>query len=274
MKNTIKKIILIILLLAILILGISIVLSLNTEKESNYHSETVNESNGDTLQIENYEITNLTDRRSKDFSASTEIKNISDLKISQINLYYKELDKKENEVSESKIIIDMTLNPDENMDVQFIPKDYTNTIVVTGYSYIAEDCKVSVNLSDNTIKIEENEKYLQNSKNYEVLAIKKLDTDKIQNNYTIGIRNISNKNLGNIVLKVGEVDENDKFIKIDHITFNSILKPNQVEKIVSSLSESNYDVKILGYTYDDMESKSNIDIDLTTHKVNIIDNNQ
>ena len=33
-------------------------------------------------------------------------------------------------------------------------------------------------------------------------------------------------------------------------------------------------VKILGYTYDDMENKSNIDIDLITHKVNIIDNKQ
>lgn len=273
MRNTVKKVILIILLLAILMLGISIVLSLKSVDEGNYYSETVNETNGDTLQVENEQITNLTDRRSKDFTASTEIKNISNLKVSQINLYYKELDKKDNEVSESEIIIDMTLNPEDSMEVQFMPKDYTNTIIITGYTYITEDCEVTVNLKDKNIKIKENNRYLENSKNYEVLAVKKLYTDKSEKNYAIGIKNISNKNLGNIVLKIGEVDENNKFVKFDHITFNSILKPGQSEEIVSFLSDYKYDVRILGYTYDDIESKRNIDIDLTTNKVNIIDNN-
>ena len=71
-----------------------------------------------------------------------------------------------------------------------------------------------------------------------------------------------------------EINKNKEIVKIDHIIYNSILKPEEEGEIVTSLYNSNYDVKILGYTYDDMENKSNIDIDLITHKVNIIDNKQ
>ena len=77
-----------------------------------------------------------------------------------------------------------------------------------------------------------------------------------------------------IIFANQEINKNKEIVKIDHIIYNSILKPEEEGEIVTSLYNSNYDVKILGYTYDDMENKSNIDIDLITHKVNIIDNKQ
>ena len=80
--------------------------------------------------------------------------------------------------------------------------------------------------------------------------------------------------MGNIILRVAEIDQNKEIVKIDHIIYNSILKPEQKDEIVSSLYDSNYDIKIIGYTYDDMENKSNVDIDLITNKVNIIENGQ
>ncbi|MEG0855975.1 MAG: hypothetical protein RSG52_05810 [Terrisporobacter sp.] len=279
MKNIMKKVILIILSLAVLAVAISIVKSYDDKaKKEDYKSEIVSEENGDALQIENVKITNLTERSGTDLSAVTDIKNISDLNLSQINIYYNELDKKDNEVSGSKIVVDMTLNPKDTMEIQFLPKDYTNTIDIKGYTYIVEDCEVYVDLTNNNIAIRENEKYLENSKNYEVLSINKVARSKTYNNedtsYSINIKNISKKNLGNIVLKVGEINKENKFVRIDHVTYNSLLKPNDNGEITLSLSNPQYDVKILGYTYDDMESKSNVDIDLTTHKVNIINNKQ
>ena len=163
------------------------------------------------------------------------------------------------------------------MQVRFTPKDYTYSIEITGYTYIAEDCSVVVDLKDNETKIFENKKYLENSKNYDVISISKVNKSKSQKddlNFSIEIENISDKNLGNIVLIVAEINQNREIVRVDHIIYNSILKPEQKDEIISSLYDSDYDVKILGYTYDDMENKSNVDIDLITNKVNIIDNGQ
>lgn len=276
MNNIMKKSILLILILIVLIIGINIVTSVKETKYSEYKTGTINSSNAKTLQIDNSKITNLSDRTRNDITAMTKIKNISKLNLSQIVLFYDELDKNDNIISQSKTDIDITLSPNDIMQVQFTAKDYTDSIEITGYTYIAEDCRVVVNLKDNETKTYENNKYLQNSKNYDVMSINKGNSRAKQDdlNFTIEIENISNKNLGNIVLKVAEIDKNKEIVRVDHIIYNSILKPEQKDKIVSSLYDSSYDIKILGYTYDDMENKSNVDIDLITNKVNIVDNGQ
>lgn len=276
MNNIMKKSVLLILILIVLIIGVNIITSVKETKYSEYETGAINSSNAKTLQIDNNKITNLSDRTGNDATAMTKIKNISKLNLSQIVLFYDELDKNDNIISQSKTDIDITLSPNDVMQVQFTPKDYTDSIEITGYTYIAEDCSVVVNLKDNETKTYENNKYLENSKNYDVMSISKGNTksNKDDLNFTIEIKNVSNKNLGNIVLKVAEIDKNKEIVKIDHIIYNSILKPEQQDKIVSSLYDSNYDIKILGYTYDDMENKSNVDIDLITNKVNIVENGQ
>ncbi|HBI93502.1 MAG TPA: hypothetical protein DDY58_14375, partial [Terrisporobacter glycolicus] len=91
-----------------------------------------------------------------------------------------------------------------------------------------------VNLKDNETKTYENNKYLENSKNYDVMSISKVKTKPKKDDlkFTIEIKNVSNKNLGNIVLKVAEIDKNKEIVKIDHIIYNSILKPEQQDKVV------------------------------------------
>lgn len=276
MNNIMKKSVLLILILIVLMIGINIITSVKETKYREYETGTINSSNAKTLQIDNNKITNLSDRTGNDVTAMTKIKNISKLNLSQIVLFYDELDKNDNIISQSKTDIDITLSPNDVMQVQFTPKDYTDSIEITGYTYIAEDCSVVVNLKDNETKTYENSKYLENSKNYDVMSISKVKTKPKKDDlkFTIEIKNVSNKNLGNIVLKVAEIDKNKEIVKIDHIIYNSILKPEQQDKIVSSLYDSNYDIKILGYTYDDMENKSNVDIDLITNKVNIVENGQ
>lgn len=276
MNNIMKKSVLLILILIVLMIGINIITSVKETKYREYETGTINSSNAKTLQIDNNKITNLSDRTGNDVTAMTKIKNISKLNLSQIVLFYDELDKNDNIISQSKTDIDITLSPNDVMQVQFTPKDYTDSIEITGYTYITEDCSVVVNLKDNETKTYENNKYLENSKNYDVMSISKVKTKPKKDDlkFTIEIKNVSNKNLGNIVLKVAEIDKNKEIVKIDHIIYNSILKPEQQDKIVSSLYDSNYDIKILGYTYDDMENKSNVDIDLITNKVNIVENGQ
>ena len=277
MNNIMKKLILLTLILIVLLLGINIFMSISEKKYSEYESGIINSSNAKTLQIDNNKITNLSQRSGKDTTAKTKIKNISNLNISQIEIFYDELDKSGKVISDSKVDIDITLSPNDVMQVEFTPKDYTYSIEITGYTYITEDCNVIVNLKDNDSKVFKSEKYLENSKNYDVISISKGNKNKSKQedlNFSIEIENISDKNLGNIILKVAEIDKNKEIVRIDHIIYNSILKPDQSDEIISSLYDSNYDIKILGYTYDDMENKSNVDIDLITNKVNIIENGQ
>lgn len=277
MNNMIKKLILLILIFIIVLIGINIYTSLINTHSKEYESDIISKSNAKTLEIYNHRITNLSERSGNDVTAIVKMKNTSNLNIGQIVVYYGELDRNNKVVSDSKMDMDITLSPKEVMQVQFTPKDYTDTIEITGYTYIVEDCYVQVSLKDNEVKILENKEYLENSKNYEVMSINKISKNRIAKNeliFVAEIKNISQKNLGNIVLKVAEINKNKEIVKIDHIIYNSILKPEEEGEIVTSLYNSNYDVKILGYTYDDMENKSNIDIDLITHKVNIIDNKQ
>lgn len=277
MNNIMKKLVLFILILIVLIISINIFMSVKETKYNEYDSGIININNAKTLQIDNNKITNLSERSGNNITSMTRIKNISDLNLSQVVIYYEELDKNDKVISDSKIDIDATLSPKEVMQVQFTPKDYTYSIEITGYTYIAEDCSVIVNLKENETKIFENDKYLENSKKYDVITISKLNKNNSKKdnlNFAIEIKNISDKNLGNIVLKVAEIDKNKEIVRIDHIIYNSILKPEQKDKIISSLYDSDYDIKILGYTYDDMENKSNVDIDLITNKVNIIDDKQ
>ena len=277
MNNLIKRVVLLILILMVLVMGINIFMSFNDINDKEYESDIINKSNAKTLEIYDSKITNLIGRRNSDNTAVIKIKNASNFNISNIILYYDELDKNNKVISDAKTNIDMTLSADEVVQVQFTPKGFTDTIEITGYNYIVEDSSVNVDLKNNEIEIYENDKYLENSKNYEVMSINKINNkkhDKEDLTFVMKIKNTSQKNLGNIVLKIAEIDKNKEVVKIDHIIYNSILKPNDEAEIATSLYNSNYDVKILGYTYDDMENKNNIDIDLITHKVNIIDNKQ
>ena len=277
MNNLIKRVVLLILILMVLVMGINIFMSFKDINGNEYESDIINKSNAKTLEIYDSKITNLIGRRNSDNTAVIKIKNASNFNISNIILYYDELDKNNKVISDAKTNIDMTLSADEVVQVQFTPKGFTDTIEITGYNYIVEDSSVNVDLKNNEIEIYENDKYLENSKNYEVMSINKINNkkhDKEDLTFVMKIKNTSQKNLGNIVLKIAEIDKNKEVVKIDHIIYNSILKPNDEAEIANSLYNSNYDVKILGYTYDDMENKSNIDIDLITHKVNIIDNKQ
>ena len=277
MNNLIKRVVLLILILMVLVMGINIFMSFKDINGNEYESDIINKSNAKTLEIYDSKITNLIGRRNSDNTAVIKIKNASNFNISNIILYYDELDKNNKVISDAKTNIDMTLSADEVVQVQFTPKGFTDTIEITGYNYIVEDSSVNVDLKNNEIEIYENDKYLENSKNYEVMSINKINNkkhDKEDLTFVMKIKNTSQKNLGNIIMKIAEIDKNKEVVKIDHIIYNSILKPNDEAEIATSLYNSNYDVKILGYTYDDMENKSNIDIDLITHKVNIIDNKQ
>ena len=149
MNNLIKRVVLLILILMVLVMGINIFMSFKDINGNEYESDIINKSNAKTLEIYDSKITNLIGRRNSDNTAVIKIKNASNFNISNIILYYDELDKNNKVISDAKTNIDMTLSADEVVQVQFTPKGFTDTIEITGYNYIVEDSSVNVDLKNN-----------------------------------------------------------------------------------------------------------------------------
>ena len=99
MNNLIKRVVLLILILMVLVMGINIFMSFKDINGNEYESDIINKSNAKTLEIYDSKITNLIGRRNSDNTAVIKIKNASNFNISNIILYYDELDKNNKVIS-------------------------------------------------------------------------------------------------------------------------------------------------------------------------------
>ena len=169
------------------------------------------------------------------------------------------------------------LKRDEKALIKIIPQNYTYTIYIIGYSYETEDYNVNVDLNENTANIEklsnleENQKELEDMLKYDILEI--YDFKGIDDtSYKVKIKNNSQKNLGNIILKVAEKNSDGEYISVSNISNNSTLKAKDFSALMLNSTDKENTLEIIGYTYDDIENKSNIDIDLKTNTASIVRN--
>ena len=120
-------------------------------------------------------------------------------------------------------------------------------------------------------KLEENQKELEDMLKYDILEI--YDFKGIDDtSYKVKIKNNSQKNLGNIILKVAEKNSDGEYISVSNISNNSTLKAKDFSALMLNSTDKENTLEIIGYTYDDIENKSNIDIDLKTNTASIVRN--
>ena len=254
-----KKLIFTSLLTVIAIVILIVVFRLNeSEKEIGYE---VAKSEAKVLEIENTKITGI--------SHNKILKNIS--------INYVELDENQNKISTKQVPVEISLKRDEKALIKIIPQNYTYTIDIIGYSYETEDYNVNVDLNENTANIEklsnleENQKELEDMLKYDILEI--YDFKGIDDtSYKVKIKNNSQKNLGNIILKVAEKNSDGEYISVSNISNNSTLKAKDFSALMLNSTDKENTLEIIGYTYDDIENKSNIDIDLKTNTASIVRN--
>ncbi len=152
-------------------------------------------------------------------------------------------------------------------------KEFANIIEITSYGYIAEGKRVSVNVRDSKIDIKKSKIVTENSKSYETLVLsdfKKLNDADEGNTYSLKIKNSSSKDLGNLILKVAEINENGDYINLEHIAYNSVLKASEEAEIDVISSKETTKLEVVGYIYNDADQNLNVDIDFKSHKA-IID---
>ena len=83
------------------------------------------------------------------------------------------------------------------------------------------------------------------------------------------IKNTSKKQLGNITVKIGQLDKDGTYIMVDSISLYNILKPSEDIKMEIKALDNTKSIELLGYSYDDIKEKANINIDLKLHKASI-----
>lgn len=244
----------------------------NVENDDKYiPSIEINENNAKAISIMNTEITNISNLDKNETDTLTKIENSSNFYISNIWIGYEELDKNNNIISNSETFLDLTLAPGESSSVMFSHKEYSKSIKVISYGYQAEDKDVIVNLKNDVMKIKDNEEQIENSKGYEVLTISEIyqeNDSKDTNTYKVKIKNSSQEDLGNIALKIGELEKGEYRV-VNHLSAYNVLKASEEIEIDIVSSTDADKLKILGYSYDDIKEKASIDIDLKSHRAKI-----
>ncbi|HSQ90044.1 hypothetical protein [Romboutsia sp.] len=259
----------------------------NKNNDKSIRDIEINENDAKAIGISNTEITNISNLDEHDTTTkieknsnisnldehdtTTKIENNSNFYISDIWLGYEELDKNKNIISKSQTFLDLTLSPGELSSISFNYKEYVDSIKITSYGYETEDKVIVVNLKKDYVKIKNNEQQIENSKSYEILNISDIHKENESNGinkYIVKVKNSSQKNLGNITLKIGEL-KNGEYISVSHISAYNVLKASQETKIDIPTSRDTDKLKIIGYSYDDIKEKANIDIDLKSHRAKI-----
>lgn len=231
----------------------------------------IDEGNAKVLNIGKSEIINIDEGDKVD--TSTKVENNSTFNISNVELIYNEYDENKKIISsDSKALLDMTLMPGKVAYIECGHKTFVKGVEVYAYEYEAEGKIVYVNLKENTINIRNNNIKLENSSQYEVLStseLKKVNESNEGITYQVKVKNSSSKDLGNIILKTAEVNENGEYLTVNRVPSYKILKPSEETDIDILCSTKAKSVEIGGYTYDDIKEKANVDIDLKSHKVKI-----
>lgn len=247
-------------------LCISFVGCTNEDIKKNYQDINLNDDNAKAIRIDKKDITNISSEENENIT--TKITNISDFYINNVWIGYEELSKGNKLISTSQIMLDMTLLPGETSSISFANKNDLDTIHIISYGYEAGNKDVFIDLKKNTIKIIENKNEVVDSDEYEVLAmsdISKVSSTKDINKYKLKIKNLSKNDLGNVAIKIGEMKDGE-YMYINHLSPYSVLKVNQEIELDITSSKDVEQLKVLGYSYDDMLQKANIDIDLKSHK--------
>lgn len=273
MKRIRKKSILIVIILVIAIIGLvsCIKNKLQSNRKITLYDSSIENSQAKALEIDEI---NINEMRNTDDNVLivNKIKNVSDFNISDIWIMYNELDSEGNIISESKMFLDMTLLPEDVFKATFKLKKASESINIVSYEYVTEESDVFVNLRDDTINVRKRNNEVVDSLEYEVLLFSDFEKIKDANDgdtYIVKIKNNSSKNLGNITLKIAEINEKDEYIKINHDSSYSTLKPLEEAEITIKASKQVEKIRLIGYVYDDVDTKSNLDIDLDSKEAQI-----
>ncbi len=223
----------------------------------------INESNAIVLEVENVQTVIKENNENK--VRQVKIKNISPFDLSNISIKYEEFDSEKNVVAQLEALLDMTLSSKESAYITIEYKEYVEDVEIVSYNYSTLGKDVFVNLKNNKSNIINNIDKIENSKNYEVLStseIYELKKDEKVKVNALKVKNTSKGELGNITIKIAQLNENGEYIKIDNIVLYEILKPLEEKELEIVVSKDVAESELVGYSYDAIKQQAKISVDL------------
>ena len=248
--------------------------SINKKIESESINIDINEENAKLLKIEKTqtinEIKNGKSGQINNIDTKTKVTNISDFNIRNIELIFREYDKDNTALGKTETLCKITLKPNESVYIQAAHKKYTKDIKVMGYSYNLGDKLVDVDLETNKINIlKTRERVLKDTK-YNILAISKPEIlTEVNGAYSsnITIKNISDKDIGSVVLEVAELNDKNEYTNVKYLDSYKVIKKSQEVNLSSVYSDKSNRLEVIGYIYDDIRDNTTVEVNLKLNEV-------
>ena len=233
----------------------------------------INEKNAKVLDIGKPQSVNESNNSSTIVDTKTKVTNISDFDIRNIQLTLREYDKDKNALAKTEALSKITLSPVESVYLQSAHKKYAKTSEVISYSYNVSNKLVSVDLLDDKVNIINTKEKIVKNKNYDILAISE---PKILNqvdggyNSEITIKNLSDKDIGSVVLELAELNGNKEYTNISYVDSYEVIKKNQEVKLYSVHPSDVKKLEVVGYIYDDVKNNTTVEVNLKLNEAILI----
>lgn len=248
--------------------------SINKKIESESINIDINEENAKLLKIEKTqtinEIKNGKSGQINNIDTKTKVTNISDFNIRNIELIFREYDKDNTALGKTETLCKITLKPNESVYIQGVHKKHAKDIKVMGYSYNLGNKFVYVDLETNKINISKTRERILKDTKYNILAISKPEIlSEVNGGYSskITIKNISDKDIGSVVLQVAELNNEREYTNVTYLDSYEVIKKSQEVILNSVHSNDAKHLEVIGYIYDDVKDNTTVEVNLKLNEV-------
>lgn len=265
---------------AILIITVSLLSGCSINEEDNMNkkieSESVNidinKKNAKVLKIYKTEFVK-NGKGGNNIDTKTKVTNKSGFNIRNIELIFREYDKSNIALAKTEVLCKVSLKPNESAYIQATHKKNAKDIRVTGYSYNLGNKLVYIDLESNKIDVSNTtEKVLKDAK-YNILAISKPEiSSEVNGEYcsNITIKNISDKDIGSVVLEVAELNNKNEYTNVKYLDSYNVIKKAEEVNLNSVQSSKSNRLEVIGYIYDDIKDKKTVEVNLKLNEVILI----
>lgn len=245
--------------------------SINKKIESESVNINIDKENANVLKIGTIEFINSENSKDKNTNdTKTKVTNESNFNIRNIELMFREYDKENKAIAKTEALCKISLKPDESVYIQAAHKKNAQDIKVTGYSYNLGNKLIYVDLESKKVNISNiNEKIIRDTK-YNILAISKPEIINAVNgeyNSKLTIKNISDKDIGSVVLEIAELNDKEEYINIRYLDSYNVIKKSQEVKLDYAQSYNTKSLEVIGYIYDDIKDKKTVEVNLKLNEV-------
>ncbi|CEO14868.1 lipoprotein [[Clostridium] sordellii] len=217
----------------------------------------INEKNAKVLDIGKPQSVDEINNSSTIVDTKTKVTNISDFDIRNIQLTLREYDKDKNALAKTEALSKITLSPGESVYLQSAHKKYAKTSEVISYSYNVSNKLVSVDLLDDKVNI---------------INTKEKIVNQVDGGYNseITIKNLSDKDIGSVVLELAELNGNKEYTNISYVDSYEVIKKNQEVKLYSVHPSDVKKLEVVGYIYDDVKNNTTVEVNLKLNEAILI----